>query len=532
MKRRPRPWLVSVLPVLLLLHCGEGAPPAVDAGVDAPVDVRPSLDAPSTDVADVPAPRDAVRDTPAADAPLIWTRCQRTFFCADLTLPLDPSRPEGQTFTLGLLRARARRPAERVGVLMVNYGGPGSITSEEVAQRYPAVLGDAVGEEIADRYDIVAVDWRGHGRSQPALRCGFVNDGNPSSRPSADPDNDEVWSAYVRSLGEVRASCLTSVPREMLARIGADDMARDMDRVRAVLGEEQITYVGYSYGAYLGAMYLTLFPNRVRAVVLDAPPAPLRTLRQLSLGQARGFQAAWDRFFAWCASDSRCTLAGRDGGAAGVSRAFDALVQSLDRAPLSVGLRRVDGEAAIAVLMSASYAPETQWEVAAAVLAQAASGNGTGLLRYNDLNVSEDRRSSTYFAVRAVDNAADPAETPDTFRAFLRSEIAAIGRHMPRVFGDGVTLVQWPVARAAPLPEIHAPTAPPALLVGSVNDATTPYEGALAMQRALGNGSHLLTYEGGRHAASGRVPCVADVVRAFLETPGAPKVQRCPAVGP
>jgi pimeloyl-ACP methyl ester carboxylesterase len=162
---------------------------------------------------------------------------------------------------------------------MVNYGGPGSITSEEVAQRYPAVLGDAVGEEIADRYDIVAVDWRGHGRSQPALRCGFVNDGNPSSRPSADPDNDEVWSAYVRSLGEVRASCLTSVPREMLARIGADDMARDMDRVRAVLGEEQITYVGYSYGAYLGAMYLTLFPNRVRAVVLDAPPAPLRTLR-------------------------------------------------------------------------------------------------------------------------------------------------------------------------------------------------------------------------------------------------------------
>lgn len=536
MTRRPRTWWTSSLP-LLLAHCGDGATPSVDAAVDVAADIAVDVaaDVPRADVADARAPIEVGHDAPTVDAPpapLVWTRCYTSFFCADVPLPLDRSRPEGPTFTLGLLRARARRPEQRVGVLMVNYGGPGSVTTEEVAQRYPAVLGARVGGDIADRYDVVAVDWRGHGRSQPALRCGFVNDGNPSARPSADPDSDEVWSAYVRSLGDLRASCLTSVPPALLARIGADDMARDMDRVRALLGESQITYVGYSYGAYLGAMYLTLFPTRVRAAVLDAPPAPLRTLRQLSLGQARGFQAAWDRFFAWCAANDRCALSGRDGGASGVARAFDALVQSLDRAPLTVGLRRVDGEAAIGALASASYAPETQWEVAAAVLAQAEAGNASGLLRYNDLNVSEDRRSSTYFAVRALDNAADPSETPDTFRTFLRTEVAAIGRHMPRVFGDGVTLVQWPVARAAPLPVIHAPTAPPALLVGSVNDAATPYEGALAMQRALGNGSHLLTYEGGRHAASGSVPCVAGVVRGFLEAPGAPEVQRCPAVGP
>jgi pimeloyl-ACP methyl ester carboxylesterase len=530
-RRNAAHWLLTIV----LTGCGTAAPPPGDAAMDLAPDA-PSVDAsaadapsPDADVVDDAAAPDDATDAAADAAPLVWTRCRTSFFCADVRVPLDWSRPDGPQVTVGVLRARARRPEQRVGVLMVNYGGPGSSTSDGVADRYPNVLGSAVGAAIADRYDVVAVDWRGHGRSRPALACGFVRENAPTERVDPDPDDDRSWGDYVTETRALQRSCAAAVSTELLARVGTDDMVRDMERVREVLGERQVTYVGYSYGAWLGAMYLTLAPQSLRATVIDAPPAPRRDLRRLSTLQARGFQAALDRFFAWCARDARCALPGRDGGAAGVSRAFDALVARLDRAPLSVGLRPVTGAAALSVLFQASYAPETRWLNAAFALARAEAGDGIPLLLILDESASDDQFVTSYLAVRALDNAASADETPESYRAFLRSEVRAIGAHMPRLAADNVAFVGWPARRATPLPVISAPRAPRALIVASRGDATTPYDGALEMREALGNNSHLLTYEGGRHAASTGVPCAGDVVRAFLNDPTvAPEVTTCP----
>ena len=520
---------------LVLASCDDSSTPATDAGldvgVDAPLVDAPPVDAPPVDAPPVDAPPVDAAD--AAGAPIVWRRCRTTYFCADVSVPLDWSRPEGPRVTVGVLRARARIPAERIGVLMVNYGGPGSATSEGVVDRYPNVLGRPFGDEVADRYDIVAVDWRGHGTSRPALACGFVNDQSPTGGAAPDPDNDVAWSAFVAETRRVQAECAASVGAEFLARVGTDTMVRDMERVREVLGERQVTYVGYSYGAWLGAMYLTMFPESLRAVVLDAPPAPRRDLRTLSTVQARGFQAAYDRFFAWCAGDERCALRGGATTAEGVSRAFDELVADMDRAPRTVGLRRVTGDQCLSALNAASYAPETRWVGTAQALAAAGRGDAGPLLLLTDGSVSEDQFVTSYLAVRALDNAATAEETPDTFRAFLRADVRALGRHMPRLAADNVAFVGWPARRPSALPTIAAPGARPALIVASRGDATTPYDGALQMREALGNGSHLLTYEGGRHAASTGIPCAADVVRAFLDDPSAPPTaSTCPAVDP
>lgn len=503
---------------------------AVDGALDAAVDASADR---AEDVVDADLPADVVADaSPPEDvaAPrLVWTRCYGNYYCTDVSVPLDYARPAGPRVTVGVLRARARMPAARVGVLMLNHGGPGSSTTERVSASYPNVLGAILGGAVADRYDIVAVDWRGHGRSTPSLRCGFVDETDPvRTVRDINPASEASWSAFLTESRALQRRCVDSAGAAFLASVGADTMARDMDAVREALGERQITYVGYSYGAWLGAIYVTMFPSRVRAAVLDSPPAPVRDLRGLARGQAEGFQRAFGRFYAWCARDERCPLVGRLDGPEGVERAVRSLVSELDASPLSVGLRTVTGGRVIDALAAASYSPEASWVGVAQALAEAQRGNATPLVRSLDALSNGDNFLSSYFAVRALDNSPGEAETPESYRMFLQTEIAAIGGYGPRLQADNVAFVGWPVRRTTPLPRIAAPAAPPALIVSARFDAPTPYDGAVLMREALGNGSYLVTYEGGAHASSTRIPCTGAAVRDFLDAPdAAPTVTSC-----
>ncbi len=526
-------WRPLTILLAALGACDDGAGPAAlaDASSDLPaVDAgaTDATDAGVVDASDAPA---VVDDVPPA--PLVWQRCYRNFFCADVSVPVDWSRPSGAHATIGVLRAPARRPDDRLGVLMVNYGGPGVATSLSVAQRYPQVLGGAAGMAPADLFDVVAIDWRGLGRSTPSLRCGIARTHDPLSEPEGDVESDGGWATMLAEQMRTQRACTTSVPGEFLARVASDDAARDMDHVRALLGEERVNYVGYSYGTRLAASYMALFPDRVRAFVLDSPVAPAVDLHTFVLGQSRGFETALQRFCARCAAMTTCAFRGTETTAGGVRRRYDALVSAMDRAPLMLGKRRVTGFAAEAALTITSYQPVDGWPALAAALARAADGDAAGLTRVLDTSWSDDELASGFNAILALDYPAAASETPDSFRAFLRTQVAPVAPHMVRLQVSTIALVGWPARRPVPATDVRAPSAPPALVIGSRYDPPTAYEWAPAMRDALGNGSHLVTYEGDGHANSGSVTCLATQVMGFLQQPEDPPSQTtCPSVMP
>lgn len=496
---------------------------------DALTDAAPDVSDASLDLPDV-AP-DARGDVPDLDAPPVWYRCHRAFLCADVSVPYDWSRPEGPRATVGVMRIPARRADERVGVLMMNYGGPGAPTIAQVATGYPTVFGTPHDDEIADRFDLVAIDWRGLGRSAPSLACDVVRTHDPLATPQNDVENDAAWAATAAEAMRVQAACAARVPAEFLGRVSSDDAARDMDHVRALLGEETVSYIGYSYGTRLGAAYMALFPTRVRAMVLDSPMGPDLDLRGRARGGGAAFDAAMTAFLGWCAGSESCVFRGPERTAAGVRRRFDALVAALDRTPYTVGKRRASGLDVLAALVTSSFVPARQWRPLGAAFAAARDGDATAILRLSDdALVTDDQFVSGYWAITSLDMPAAADETPDRFRAYLR---ATLSPYAARTLADSVSTLGWPARRPTPAASLHGLTAPPALIVGSRGDVATPYEWAVALRDAFANGSHLVTYEGAGHAASTQVPCVGNLVADFLFDPAsAPAVDTCAAVSP
>lgn len=522
------PFACALALALTATGCGVDAPAPADAAADLPRDVAPDA-APDLTDASV-EPRDAGDDVPDAEAPLVWRRCYRAFVCADVSVPVDWSRPGGARVTVGVLRAPARRPDDRLGVLMMNFGGPGAPTADAVAAAYPRVFGTPFDDEIAARFDLVAVDWRGLGRSAPSLACDVVRVRDPLADPPRDVESDAAWAALAAEAMRVQAACAARVAPDFLARVSSDDAARDMDRVRALLGEESLSYVGYSYGTRLGAAYMALFPTRVRAFVLDSPMGPDLDLRGRVRGAGAGFDAAADAFMAWCAASSACPFRGAERTAEGVRRRFDALVAAMDRAPFSVGERRVTGLGPLDALVNTSYTPAARWPALATALAAAQDGDAAALLRINDAAWIGDEFASGFWAIGSLDMPAAPDETPDRFRAFLRAELSP---HARRILADTVASLGWPARRPSPPASVHGLAAPPALIVGSRGDVATPYAWAPALRDAFANGSHLVTYEGAGHATSTQVACVGSLVANFLFDPTAAPAQRsCPAAAP
>ena len=197
--------------------------------------------------------------------PIVWRDCGNGAACAELRAPLDYEAPAGAEIQLAVLRIPAAKPAERIGVLFVNPGGPGVSAIAFLrgnAGRYAGV--------VRDRFDLVAVDPRGTGGSAP-LDC----HGELTALLALDPDasDDAAWQALVDSSRAFAEECARK-HGELLPFLGTAESARDLDWVRAALGEEKISYLGYSYGTALGATYATLFPQRVRALVLDGSIDP------------------------------------------------------------------------------------------------------------------------------------------------------------------------------------------------------------------------------------------------------------------
>jgi pimeloyl-ACP methyl ester carboxylesterase len=453
-----------------------------------------------------PGERDAPSD--ATPSTLDWQPCG-SVDCARLRVALAPGTPSLGTISLELVRHRAT--GDRIGALLTNPGGPGASSlwiAQQATDIFPATL--------LEHFDVIAWDPRGVGRST-AVRCGEKLDTFWSQDRS--PDNAKEVASNVAAAKRLAGECEAKSGR-ILPYLSSRNTVADMDAIRRALGDDKISYLGFSYGTYLGALYADTYPEHVRAMVLDGAIDPSLSSEAATAEQADGFDRALDAFLSDCARRSDCAFKG--GG--NPQRAYDELMRSIDAEPL---FARVDGEqrelgpgeADIGVA-EALYGGRESWPELAAALADAARSNGAKLLELSDQYTDRDKggtysnQTAAFYAIGCLD-----APAPATVREVERDAKSAAAR-APH-FGVtttwlGLPCTYWPVKSTVTPAPLHAAGAPPILVLGTTHDPATPFAWARALAAQLDSG-HLVALDDEGHAAYGRGnECIDDIVHAYL----------------
>jgi pimeloyl-ACP methyl ester carboxylesterase len=435
------------------------------------------------------------------------------FDCARLEVPLEYAAPEGSTAQIGVLRQQASDPGERIGSLLTNPGGPGVSGMSLVA----SISGGLAESPVTQRFDLVGFDPRGVGASTPAIDC-LTDEEWEQERADLDvdpsPEGVEQTEAENRQFVE---RCTERTGVDVLANVGTRDVVQDMDVLRAVLGDEQLTYLGYSYGTRIGSAYAEAFPENVRALVLDGAVDPTQSTVDRVVDQSAGFQQAFDAYAADCAQDPNCPL-GTDPSQA--VTAFQQLTRPLIDQPLPVGDRILSYNDALIGVIQALYLSDA-WPVLSQGISGLATGDGTILLALSDIyfdRAPTGEYSNTLEAFTVI-GCVDEERITDRDEAadLVERSLAAAPFRDP---GRGVVAALDPCA-FWPVPPTSRPRVPevdglaPTLVVSVTGDPATPYEAGVQLADALGG--TLLTVEGNQHTAAlqGNA-CIDDIVAAYL----------------
>lgn len=434
--------------------------------------------------------------------------------CAWLTVPLDYDDPAGETIKIAVGRSAAEHSQ---GSLVVNPGGPGGSGFELV----PSVLENG-GSKLVDALDIVAFDPRGVGRSAP-IDC--LDDADLDVYLSSDVDTTTAEGlAQAKAVeAEFGAGCLERTG-PLLAHVDTISAARDMDVLRAALGESTLTYLGISYGTKLGATYAELFPEQVGRLVLDGAVDLTATPGEKMVLQAGGFESALRAYVEDCLGGDDCPLSGS------VDEAMAQVVDVVEQAranPMSVGGRQVNGALALTGIMAALYSQDS-WEYLTMGLKGAIDEqNGGVLLFLADSYVGRcdgytcpvtdgyySNLMEAFTAISCVDARRDM--DPATVAAELEQTKQVAPTLWPYFKAELDGCADWPVPLVGPLPSYTAEGALPIVVVGTTNDPATPYSGAQKLAEMLDSGV-LVTYEGEGHAAYiGGPECIQTAVDDFL----------------
>jgi len=495
--------VVALAGALVAASCSSGAdePPVLArdvTGITDPVD--PAVVSPTTDAATTTPPPEPL------EYAIEWTDVADRLQEGWLTVPLDYADPQGVTIDLYVVRHLAGDDA--VGPMLANRGGPGAAG---------AVLAtNATGffrDDIVDNFDIIGWDPRGTGRSESSVDC--IDDGEYDrfySSLDITPDDAAERQAIVDLAEEYAQRCIDQNPE--LAHVGTNNSARDMDALRQALGVDQISYFGFSYGSELGGVWATLFPTSVRAAVFDGASDPAAGPVESSRQQGMGFEAALDTFLARCSSDSSCPFH-NDGDA---EAAFDRLMAELDEDPLPTVDGRVPTNRSVAVVaLAQSMYSDRYWPAFERALADAADGDGLGLLELHDLYYDrrDDGSYSNLIEAFGAINCADSDVRLTVEEADARVE--SILEVAPRVFPytTGSYVCGFFPDAVDPRIDITGVGAGPIVVVGTTGDAATPLVSTRAMADTLEDG-RLVIVEGDQHTGYRRSECVQDLVHEYL----------------
>jgi pimeloyl-ACP methyl ester carboxylesterase len=437
--------------------------------------------------------------------------------CARLTVPLDYANPAGDTITLGLLRTKASDPNQRLGSLVINPGGPGASGMITAAGLAASVKRNDLGK----RFDLVGFDPRGIGASQPQIKCltGPERDTERVEDLSDDgsPEGVAKQEADARSVAQ-KCAARTEHGDAMLANIGTRDVVKDMDVLRAALGDQKLTYLGYSYGTRIGYTYAEAFPRNVRAMILDGALDPVENGADSLVAQGKGFGQAFGKFAEWCASQQGCAL-GNDPAAA--TKVFQNLTRPLIDQPLALqdGRKLSYGDATLGTIQ-ALYSQQL-WELLDTGLNGLKAGRGEALMaladQYNerDPEGNYDSSQDAFLAIRCVD---DP---PITDKQQILSSVEQYDQAAPflddgRPVGAALdSCAFWPVPNTSQPHEPKIDGLPPVLVISTTNDPATPYQAGVNLAADL-KGS-LLTFEGTQHTVFLQgVECVDNAGVAYL----------------
>ncbi|MEV8630048.1 alpha/beta hydrolase [Streptosporangium sp. NPDC051023] len=444
--------------------------------------------------------------------------------CGKLTVPLDHDRPNPGTVDVAVIRAKAT--GTRTGSLVMNFGGGGDgvVILAATHQKYAA---------LREHYDLVSFDPRGSGDTSP-MACGSdatidrLFAVNPGVRNPADRK------AFLRETAAFARECEKGSGK-LLPHAGMGDTARDMDRLRAALGENKLNYYGLSLGSVLGGVYATLHPQRAGRIVLDAGLNPRQSVVEVEKQLVRTSQLSYEDFLAWCV-EKGCDL-GKDTKEA--NSAVEGLIEQLKRKPLKVGDRRLGASSAITTLVGAGNGVE-YWKELETRLAQAIKGEGKPLLDLADGMLGRQ------------DNTYDPfgifGSVPYNSGVYCRDRERPAVRDLPRIEAELTRIspifgqlspttaflipvcAQWPVP-VDPEGRTVKHTGPaPIVVISSEKDTAAPTQEAAKLARQLTNGV-LVTYGGNLHGAyPAGGPCIAGVVEGYLLNGKVPaKGTSCPA---
>ena len=466
------------------------------------------------------------RTEPAKTDPVIsaWGPCsepppapEARLECATIAVPYDYNRLDGPTFTIPLIRIPAT--AEKPQLLLMNPGGPGVSGVGDLRSGWEYY------STFSDVYTVVSFDPRGTGGSVPAVSC--LDDQQKAaifdqpSVPLSDADRQRRQD-LAASIGDACERQFSTV----LSALGTENVARDMDAIRAAMGFEKTSFLGYSYGTFVGALYAQTFPERTSRIALDSVMAPQLDYREVRHAQARGMQASVNAFASDCLRQSDCALTGPVDNAV---RTITDLIGQLDRQPyVGPDGRQLSGSRMLALVESSQYQPMSGWPSLRAVLAKALAGDWPAVVdaAYSpDLMVNP--ADSEYLSVVCTDFAVerDP-QAPERLAPVWAQESPVSGGNRAWSLAP---CESWPVPSVRKPGPVNPKGAGQVLILNTAGDPATPLEWAQSLHDQI-SGSSLLVAPGPGHLASSQNTCADEALIAFLKegTLPAEQVFTCP----
>jgi len=456
----------------------------------------------------------------AAPPPLTWTDCpvdetdEPPAQCATLQVPVDWNRPDGPTFGLKLARRTATDPQARVGSLVFGPGGPGDSGVDRIRTGF-----SRFSKDLQRRFDIVSFDPRGIGGSNPVVCSADLLARQPSPIITSQAQYDATL-AYNRELAK---DCRAHTG-PLYDHVDTLNSVKDLDAIRAALGERKLTFHGSSYGTLLGQQYAEAYPQKVRAIVLEAVVDHSLGTREFLDTQAETAQDSFDEFMKWCDRTTACALHGRD-----VPALWADLLARAGRGELPDPLRPNTALTPFTLSFTAMkllYDP--QWARLAQILAGLETSEPPVLIPAKPTGTGPNS-----FAVFCQDWSL-PVHSYQQYAAHERR----IARIAPQMKYPGALLATSSCLGLSSQVDnaqhrLKVRTSAPLLLTNSLHDPAAGYNWATNVARQLGRHGVLLTYEGWGHGTYNSSPCAQAIVDRYLTTKALPaRGTRCAAVAP